>query len=949
MQLPSTYKTQEKLKSLSERLRHLAGDNKNAYGNYVDTKVKSENLQYNLSLTISHIILNLKFIERSKSVFEKIINEYNKANNTTLTFVDFEEIAWVRITTEDVVLPALINSFVRQVGYYENERKPIDIPKDKTDIVRCLQIYYERCFKDAKLTITQSDLENILSEFASKDITVEFFKERKIISFDKKNNLYSWLTGNEYTRHLRNEIASTLWILVGGENATLTEFKQYFKLINGIRIWVEDLNGYLSQENTTKIAELAFEFLNTENDLLKSDDEFRKIWLDSENHNHVKITDEIPIVKFNYDNTFDLIESVNYLKYKYHDMFDHQRTRSFCYSILRIIVINESKQPQPYQNTLKIFKDTGKPYLVWTLYRETSRHFPFLIPFLLIDTELIPIAFKLIDKIEVDENFLKEQSSNNYKKEEERLELVNQLWLEIFGHTLVQFSSIHSNDNEKGNVIAKILIDLAENVFKQNAYNQYNNIRHNLLRKRYVEALKLLSNQRIKQINIYPPPLINPRIIISLLPHISDYLKNKLTSTYPQYNEFLNIKSGLFDLSIEMLRLCNLHFTEGDFFKEQNEKLIETTNELANTLEEYLNGFYIQKEIEVQDFNGKQEKRKAHRGINEFGFEIIDWGFLFLLFVKNGSLESFNNKFSSSLDFKTEADKYDDQNKEQIEKIKLYLKSLMIGFISINQKKDLYEFNGLPVNDTLVSLEKQIKELSLKYSIDDLPNKRIDVFNEMLSVFEYDIYHQHLIFLLYKSINYFKDSTANEFVKFYFASSNDLRRMLTAINILDSKVQRNIISHRISEVKIEEYIDQVFTTTELQYALIEAINSESHWEKFAKPLIDKIQAHFTKVQHHNENREKLLFEVNLLLAYKEKDFNKLNNIDIPQKPHLNQAEDNEMQLIKRFYVAIFKLYNEKNYDEAIKLFNSLWTEYPKNIRYAFHLYQARTLKAINVE
>jgi hypothetical protein len=947
MQLPSTYTTQEKLKSLSERLGYLARDKKNAYATYINTNLKSENLQYNLSLTISHIILKLKFIDRNKGVFEQIIDEYNEANNTSLTFDDFEKIGWVRIISDEVVMPRLINSFVWRVGYYEKEGKPIEIPKDKTDITRCLQIYYEYCFKDAKLTITQSELGNILSEFASKEVTLDFLKEREIISFDKANNLYSWHSSNEYTRHLRNEIASTLWLLISREKATLAEFKLYFKLTKGAGIWIESLNGYLSHGNISNIVKLAVDFLNTEIDLLKSDNEFEKIWLDSENYTHVQITDKIPVVQFNYNNTFDFIESVNHHKFRHYEAFGYQSTRSFCYSILRIIVSNEPKHPQPFQNSLRILKDTSKPYLVWTLYSEIPKHFPFLIPYLLTDTELVPIAFKLIDKIEVDEDFLKELSGNNDRKEEERLELVNQLWFEVFNYILEQFSSFHSNDDEKGKVIAKVLIDLAENVFKHNAYNTNNNIRHNALRKRYDEALKLLSNHRLKQFNVHPAPLINPRIIISLLPYISDYLKNKLTTTYPRYSEFLNVESGLFDLSIEILRLTNMRFAESEVSNEQNEKLIETTEELVTSLNEYLTGFYIQKEIEILDFDGRTEKKKARRGVTEFGFEIIDWGLLFLLFEKYGTLESFNNKFSESLDFKTDADKYDEQNKEQFEKIKLYIKSLMLGFISINQKKSLYEFSGLPVNDTLFKLEQYIKELSLLYSVDDLHNKRIDAFNETLSVFGYDMYHQHLISLLYKSINYFKDATADEFVKTYFASSNDIRQMLTAINILDSKEQRNIISQRISDVKIAKYIDQVFTITELQYALIEAINSESHWEKFTKPLIDRIQAHFKKVQYHDDNREKLLFEVNLLLAFKEKDFNKLSAIEVPEKSYVNPTEDKEALKTKKFYVALFKLYNDKNYDDAITLFNSLWTDNPKNIRYAFHLYQARTLKAIS--
>lgn len=146
MQFFLSYTSEEKLKSLSERLKYLAR-NKNAYTAHINQNIKSENLQYNLSLIISHILLKLKLVDRSKPVFESIIDEYNKTQNTTLTFDDFEKINWIRIVNEDVIMPELVRHFIWQVGHYEKENKPIEIPFDKIHIVRCLQIYYQRCFE----------------------------------------------------------------------------------------------------------------------------------------------------------------------------------------------------------------------------------------------------------------------------------------------------------------------------------------------------------------------------------------------------------------------------------------------------------------------------------------------------------------------------------------------------------------------------------------------------------------------------------------------------------------------------------------------------------------------------------------------------------------------------------------------------------------------------------
>lgn len=946
MQLQFTYEIEHELKSLSDKLRYLVRDKK-ANSNYIDTNIKSENLLYNLSLILAHIILKLNFIERSKSVFESIIKEYNETNMTTLVFEDFEKIDWIRCRTGEMVIPRLIQHFIWELGYYEEQGKPIDIPIEKTDLIRCLQRYYKLCFENAQLTISEDELEIILTNCAQNKITIDFLVEKEILGRVELNDKLFYWNDNEYSRDLKNEITSTLWLLIGGEEATISEFRTFFKFILGVGIWIDYLDGYLNQQHTSKICELAAEFLNNEDDLLKSNNEFRKIWLDAENYQRRDIKTEIPIVDFNYDNTSDFLESVNYYKWRFHDSFSYQGTRSFCYPLLRLIIQNEPKQPIPYQNALRIIKDTTRPFLVWTLYQEIPDRFPYIIPYLLTDSELIPTAFELMSKIGIND-ILKTSQTNNDKKVEDSCIIENELWLEMFDFILEKFASTDLDDKEKGIVLASILANLTEKVFTYNRNNKYSVIEHNTLKKRYDTVLNRISNQRVKQRNVYPTPLIRPRIIVSVLPHIANFLQKKLSLTFPSHTCFLSLESATTDLSVEILRLSNLRFGENETSDKQREDITNSSIQLTISLHDYLSTFYSLTEIEVQTYTTFGiEKRKAERGINEFGFEIIDWGYIFLHFEKNSLLQSFHKNFNKTLHFNISESKYDKENKEQYEKIKLYLKSLMLGFISVTQKKDLYEIEGLPVKSTLAILEKCIKEFSITYSIDNLSQKQIDVFYEIFSISGYDIYYQHLSTLLYKCINYFTEKDSDKFIDKFFASSTDIGRMLTAINILDSKEHRNIISKQISKIKIDVFIENSYTTTELQYALVEAVNSENHWE-LAKPLIERIKTHFKQLKHNDDHTINLLFEVNLLLAFKEKDFYKLNSFSIPQRPYNYPAEDKKLKTKKQFYIALFKLYNDKNYDEAIRLFKLLLSEESKNIRYAFHLYRAETLKAIEI-
>ena len=185
MKLPVSHTVEKKLKSLSERLRYLTKQN-NFYLNHVNPIIKSENLEYNLSLILAHIIINLQFVERNKEAFLNIIGEYNKQHNTSLSFEEFENSLWIRIVEDEVVMPELISHFIWQVGYYEKEGKPIKFPEGKLHLIRCLQLYYQRYYEDVKPTISLEGLNKIIKQYGSTYLSINFFVQRGILYYDYK-------------------------------------------------------------------------------------------------------------------------------------------------------------------------------------------------------------------------------------------------------------------------------------------------------------------------------------------------------------------------------------------------------------------------------------------------------------------------------------------------------------------------------------------------------------------------------------------------------------------------------------------------------------------------------------------------------------------------------------------------------------------------------------------
>lgn len=937
----------ENIKALSEKLKYLAKYN-NSYSDYSDPKIKSENLKYNLSLLISKIILELDFINRSKQSFLDCIKEYNENNLTKLTFEDFQDIQWIRIINNEIALPEVVRTFIWRVGYYkEEEGKEIEIPKDKIDITRCLQNYYKKYFENSRLTISKEKLEVIIKNFGSEDITIDYLIIIDIIEQGTDENIFYWKKNNEHTRHLRNEIAATLWLIIGGEEATETEFNYYFKLIKGTQIWIDNLQIFLSRKNCIKILDLTISFLNEENDLLQSDNEFTKIWLDSPSYSHIDIKTEIPTLKLNGNNTIDLISNIEIQKRQFQGIFDYQLLRSFCLSLLRIVAAHDVLNTKIYHNVLKILNDVSRPHLVWTLYKDIISEFPEIIPYLITNDELVPLAFKKLDEISVNNNFLSD-TSNRDKIQEENFNVLNKVYLEMFDIVLDNLSSKQTEYEKSAQIIGRVLLDNANKVLK-NSENHSQDIDHNFLKKRYVEILKKISNKRISNTLNFSGISLKPRIIFFITPNLIEFVNEKIQNTNISFNEFLNISSGVLDLSIEVLRFSNLSVIEDEISEEQKNKIEKSSNDLVSNIQKRLLHFYSASEIEVQTYSTIGTiKKPPIRGVNEFGFEIIDWGYLYLHFQKRNVFKEFNDSFNCNLIFNIKSDKYDKLNKEQFEKIKLYLKSLMLAYITISTNKDSLEIEGFLTKENLKELENLIKETAIKYSKDDLSKKRLNIFDDKYSMYRYNEYYKTLISLLYECVNLFDQSGNDKFIEDFFNESIDIGGMLSALNTLDNKLLQSKIADRIKKIKVDKYIKTIYDLTELENTLVEAVNSENHWE-LSKPILEKIKKHLKLINQNNEGTKSYIFEINLLLAYKENDSNKLKEIEVPINEHRYPKTNRKDESIKQFYIALSKIYIDKEIDDGIKILRALLSEETKNIKYAYHLYKAQILKAKEIK
>ena len=410
MKLNVSYSLKDELELLSFRFKNICNE-PNSFQEHINYKIKRENLFNNISLILSNIILDLKIIGRSKTTFNKIIEEYNDSNRTHLLFDDFEKQLWIRIINDEIKIPDIISHLLWQFSNDSKQGKITEVPEDKKDLIYCLQIFYEKYYSNPQLTISKSDLESVLTKF--NNVNIEFLEENKILKFDENSNSYEWI-GHEYSRHLKNEISSTLWLLVSSKEPTETELKTYVKYLDQLEIWPDNLDLFLSDQNTQKICELSFSLLNKEIDLNNSDDEFKKIWYDSRLFTYATIYSTVPAVKLSATSPNELIEEIEYHSWRFQDIFTHQKTRGIYGLLIRFIIHYDDKHNR-YNKVLTLLSGINKPFIVWSIFNQIYQYFQDVIPYLITDSELIPIAFKLLDKIEINHVFLHYRRTNEAK------------------------------------------------------------------------------------------------------------------------------------------------------------------------------------------------------------------------------------------------------------------------------------------------------------------------------------------------------------------------------------------------------------------------------------------------------------------------------------------------------------------------------------------------------
>lgn len=921
--------------TLSNRITSYAKESL-SFPKHTDPNILGDDLRYNISASITELALALMPNPLSAEQITGIINTSNAANQTDFTIRTFMDKGWLRLVNETYVIVSAVYTHLLRLDKKDMFKETVT-PEGYKKEIYCLLEVYKAIKANGKNSLTENEVNKII-RLHNPDLNAVFFVSRQILAQNGQGGYY-YHYGNNYIDHLKNRVVSLAWLKITSTGVNIVGFRKFLRFIDFIHRWPDKLPDYILHQDIQKIRDFSEELLRNEIDLSDPGREILNDRLDRESYRHDSFTPPTPNYNFGDQEPYEFFKQLKNFRHYDYDLFSHEESRSTYILLLRFMLQFEYSQ-HSYHKVKLLLKEHKNPFVKAQLLDVIRRNFPEVLASFLDDLDLAPLFFELLDDIDIKDQWLKDYDSYT-----ENFVVANrikdELWMDAFNIYIDMAShAAHPGDFAKGFIAA--LTYTAEKVFSFNRDNYQHSLEvHKMFRKRYDEIVRLLKTARVSYTDRYPKPADVPLLSALILPEMFEFMNNTLV--FPNQNEFLHLETAMLDAYVELLRLSDEDFSNDSLYNDEDGRLSKLNKKITLKLFDKLTSYFSTQEILVYNYINDPEQRIVKRGVGDFGVEIIDFALVFLHFQQDGLISKLDEAFKSHLDFNLDSAEYFKHDRAEAHKVAIYLKILLVAYLSINRRKDSSELQNYPVTETLRSLEALIAHYAQAYNRDAEEEGKHDIFSPNRHYFYQDIYSQPLTSLLHLALNSFPLKDAKIFIDQYFDDSKDLDKLFVAVNRIEHKDIKAALSAKIEKIDCDAFIDKVFFVSQLESVLIEIVNSRKLY-RFAAPFLKVIEEHAANRNINTPEKRSFIYKMKLLLALKQKDTETIRNLQLPENTY-NKLEnrDNE-QARKLFYLGLDQFYNHKNYDEAVRILVNVAAENPKNAEYAFYLYQASAFR-----
>jgi hypothetical protein len=764
--MPFSHSTQSNIFSLSEKIKFLS--QKYSVSDKI-SEIFFEKEKYNLPLLTAHIIQNLTFSDKSKETFLSAIQTYNSKNKKDLKFEDFEKTYWIRIIQDEVILPSVVSNEVWSINNNKEKNMVDKFLENKQDMILCLVAYTKN---HDKPLINKEKLNQILNSLNLAWQSIDFLVKKGILKHDKTKELYYW-QHISYLEQFENEVSALLWILIKEQFHNSEEaFKRYLYLASKTRLNLRKLHCLLNDNDIKLLCKQAVNYIQNDQDLLVCDDELEKMRLDSPTY--LDIDQKAPDFNFRCNTTYELFEKIEKLENMRNYEFINLETRYHVYLILCIIIQFEQGQFAEKKYIKKLLTDLDRPILVLRLRFLLTNTYPQMIPFLISNAELIPLAFQMIDGLKLDHSIIISSEENNNKYEKEH-KLRNELWFDFFEITLNYFIETyyaHNNhDAENSRLIGKVFSEIFINITNKIHEQRWSTVplKHiilNTMQERYAFALTVFKKSRA-DFNIYNRGLhVKPKLSYFLLPYMIEHLEFRLSNPKFKYNQFFDFDITNLNVLTDMIDLVIMPHDSIEIEEKQKQVIADLLPKSVKCICKYLTYFFTAEKIDVEEYDFSTKKKEVKITSDICKFSETNWGLLIMLMNRYNLFNDLIDTFNSAIKLNKSKSRYDNSNDNQYYRIRIMLRILIYPYLNLKKEKSYYGFSAKEYDDTITNLENSITTYAKHYSKYDIPNGRIDVFYDSFVLKEYQ-YDDTILYLLCSALNYFSIDKQKIFLKIF--------------------------------------------------------------------------------------------------------------------------------------------------------------------------------------
>lgn len=914
------------LENLSGRI-HIVTDKNDTFRNYINRPTKKDNLEHNITWIITRLLVAIDISNtRTVSRLMDAINDHNEKNNSSINLDLFKEKKWIRVILDSIEFPAQVSRYFRLL----EKGDAYSLPPEEQTLLKFLYDFKKTSETNIRV-IAKDKVQKVLSK-----TELQLLIDRGILKPGKKQFT---ITNNEYFNYLKNELTAAIWLeLSKTEENNSEKIKRFVNIIIRFGIyWPDRLSDYFEDHELNAIQILAYQILIKEEDLLNNGHEFIKTWLDAPLDSNISLDKEPPAFEIIGETTHQLYKHILELKKRNYWLYQETDTVRLKYGLLLTLIFQTVRINKHGSNNCQVIfnllNDVKRPYLIYHSCEIIEIYYQHLTPYFLTDINTSALSFNLLREIKFKENVTHKDFNDTYLNRKEN-ELKTQFFKSQFDLFLDKISLNQITDKNVSVQLYNVLLDQAINFYNNTTFS--NQVVHQEERKRFEYFIKVFSEKRVTgHFNGIIRPRIFPKFLSSIIENlIEEQEKN---------NQYLGFNCPKFELIFQIANLSNVNILENELTPEEGTELTAKCVALVENWNKLFLDYFVIDFIDVLNpENKKYEKQRITRLTIPRSIEILNWGYFWAYINEYGLLRNLLAQLRDSLILdNTDLSHVSDTNAETNTKLKFLVKSLALGINEIERNKPKFTYSFQGIESLLNELQIFLQELTIRHCVTDLQNQRLNIFDQKLSFSNNDLYHVPAIKLVFNALNKNEKQSCLNFHKALLSNDLNLLFLLTVINLSESQEIVDLLTERINQIDVEEYIKSVSNVDQWKNAIVEALHSSNHFE-IAIPIISKIEAWMEKVKIGRDQYSNLIFRTKLMLAFKQKKVEDIINLKAPAQHHVSLSP-NPLEEQKKYYLALHWGYNENNFLKADEIFQQLISDNPRDTNSHYNIFHLGTL------